>query len=44
MAQQPFLEHSIKQKRFSFALPPPVKKSMGKSADFPIDKLKYSFR
>jgi hypothetical protein len=43
MAQQPFLEHSIKQKHFSFALPP-VKKSMGKSADFPIDKLKYSFR
>jgi len=43
MAQQPFLEHSIEQKHFSFTLSP-VKKSMGKSADFPIDKLKYSFR
>jgi len=43
MAQQPFLGHSIKQKHFFFALSP-VKKSMGKSADFPIDKLKYSFR
>ena len=42
MAQQPFLEHSIKQKYFSFALPP-VKKSMGKSALFSILMLYGSY-
>ena len=43
MAQQPFLEHSIEQKHFSFTLPC-EKVNREDPQIFPVDKLKYSFR